>query len=100
MTTLKDNYTNATMAYIKAFEKKHSMQFETWVDCIGGTCLFSDYYLNFHDVKHDIDSDAPIYLIFEWYDEVLDHRSKGNPGCGINYDNYVRGLRFSDLKPL
>lgn len=97
MSKLSDNYEKATMAYIEAFVKKQGIEFEDWVDSVGCTCLFADWYLSFHDVKMDIDKNAPKDLIWEWYDGVLDHRNAGNQGCGISYENYIKGVRFTDL---
>lgn len=62
---------------------------KSWVaDDIGGVCLVGDYYLDFSDIKCDVDKDAPKGEIFEWYEYDMLMRD-----CGLNTINYRSWLK-------
>jgi len=91
---LKLEYNNVCQKYIDIFCKKQEVEFDGWVNNeVGGIGLFNDFYLNFSDVKLDVDNEIEKGLIFKWYDdngENIEHY--------INYCSYTKGLRCSDIK--
>lgn len=86
---LQKNYEKSCNAYVKEFCKKHDVEFEYWVDSVGGVAMINDYFFNFSDIVWDINSGQPKELIFEWYDECVGVADKS-----INYYSYTKGLRL------
>ena len=74
---LKKQYEFVCNAYAKAFAKKHDYQFDSWVE-VGTIACFGDYFVDFHDIKHDIDNDIPKEKFLEYYDAILDYSSLNN----------------------
>jgi hypothetical protein len=86
---LKSNYEKAVNDYVKVFEEKQDCYIQYWVaDRIGEICEVADCFFNFTDIKTDIDENADVGLIFEWFwsDEFQKHN--------INYYSYIKGLRL------
>lgn len=83
---------NSIGEYVKLFEKKHGLSFDFWAaDMVGTVACFSDYYIDFEDIRLDLEKDAPKGLFLEWYDITLDaHLSKERI---INYYSYLKGFR-------
>jgi len=82
----KANFEKAVHSYVKAFTKKHEIEFEYWIGDVAGTVgEFGDYYFNFEDVRHDIDTDQPKDNIFLWYDECLESKE-----ITPNYENWCK----------
>jgi len=63
-----------------------------WLGDIGGVIEINDAYLNFDDIRLDIDTNQPKGNIFKWWweNEYLE-------GKIINYQSYIKGLRVKDL---
>lgn len=88
---MKEEYKKAVTAYRKAFEKKHDLTFEYWVCYEVGTVAAFDlgtYYIDFQDMKYDIDNDIEKSKFFEWYDYTLDAHYKNEPI--INYKTFLK----------
>jgi len=93
---MREQLEQAINEYILNFVLKQDTVFLGWVgDEIGETAEFyGDVYLDFMDVKRDLDNNAPKGLIFQWYDEskAFDLLPR------INYMSYLMGLRFNMLQ--
>ena len=88
MNDLKSNYEKAVNDYVKVFEEKQDRMIDYWIaDRIGEICEVADCSFNFTDIKTDIDENAEVGLIFEWYwsDECINN---------MNYYSYLKGLRL------
>lgn len=92
-TKLQINYEKAVQAYIDAFCDKYGTYLEYWVaNEIGGICYIRARFFNFHDIKLDIDLNAPENTILDWYDwSIEDKKNK------INYKSWLMGLRPEKL---
>lgn len=83
---IKEQYEAAVLRYIKAFEEKQGYGFEQE---IRHGWLFGDYYcFSLDDIRHDIDTNQPKGLIFEWFENAIKFPTQ------INYQSYCMGLRF------
>lgn len=64
---LKKNYEIIVAEYLYYFCKKYKLTFEFWVaDEIGTIANFDPYFINFEDIKYDIDNEKKEYL--KYYD--------------------------------
>lgn len=88
---MKQAYKKAVNAYRKSFEKKHNLTFEYWVnDEVGTIAGFNNgmYYIDFRDMKLDIDNDVEKNKFFEWYDYTLEEHYRKQPI--INYKTFLK----------
>ena len=81
--------------YCLAFAKKHGLGYNTnnWVGGnVGGTIEICDLYINFDDIRHDIDKDIDEGEFLAWYDYV---ELLGTiPGAKtVNYPSWCMGCR-------
>jgi hypothetical protein len=91
---LQKNYEDSCNAYIQEFCDKQEMDFNGWIaDVVGGVAECNNFTFNFHDIVWDVNGNAPIGLIVDWY-----YESVANYPKSINYFAYTKGLRYSDLK--
>ena len=76
--------------YVLLFEEKHDLYFEYWVADNDGTvgCFSNEYYIDFNDIRFDLDNEIPEGKFIKWYDESLDLALKEKPI--INYENWLR----------
>lgn len=85
------------MAYFiqKQFDLEENQDVDYyWVaDMIGTIVSVNDFFLNFDDIRYDIDSEQPKGLIFEWYDYMMEQHEL-NPTSNINYTTYSKGIRL------
>lgn len=96
---LKEQYYKLALLYIEAFEAKQGYEFTDWItdEDLGIAVFIDQYYINFDDLRHDIDNDVPKGLIFQYFDDGLEWYEKhGVDACikKINYRSYVMGARF------
>lgn len=93
---LKKLYENVCQLYIAAFVEKHGYEFSGWVaDDIGQVASFIDeYFFDFTEVTYDINTEQPKGLIFEWFDEIVQHSGE----LHINFRSYSKGLRYTDIQ--
>lgn len=94
MKELEKRYCELCNEYIKAFYKKHDMEFVEadlldWVGQIGDIICIGDCYFNFSDVKYDVDNDVPGDIIFDWYYKYLEHGEFGLKY--LNFESYAKG---------
>ena len=94
LSRLKKQYEIVVSEYVQKFCNKQGLEFEGWVaDDIGGVACFGDiFFYNLKDIIWDVNSNQPKGLIIQWLYDCCD-----NPEKAINYFNYSKGLRFSDL---
>lgn len=94
---LRTSLDKALMAYVKKFEKAHSVEFDWAVnDDLMGALSFGDYMFDMSDIVFDVDGKLPIKLIFEWQDASLDAHIKGDENQ-INLKSYSMGLRNESI---
>ncbi len=74
--------------YISEFEEKHNVSFEEWVCSIGGIALLSDFYVDYKDIKFDIDTKQHEDNFIEWYDITLDKAMQNK--TTISYKEYCK----------
>ena len=92
MQTLKQQYENIVDQYLTLFCEKQGVHKDNNDWCAGDVIEINDAYLNFNDIKLDIDTNQPKGNIFSWYWENDELNNKS-----INYQSYTRGLRIKDL---
>jgi hypothetical protein len=70
---LRGQYIKVVDKYLKYFCEKHQLKFQGWVgDRFGEIAYFGDnYYINFNDIRIDIDTCQPKDQILNWYDSVV-----------------------------
>jgi len=74
--------------YVKLFEKKHDIYFEFWVADLTGTiaCFSNEYYIDFNDIRFDLENEIDKKQFLEWYDVSLDLALEGKQT--INYKTW------------
>ena len=73
MNDIKKLYESGCLAYVFQFETKHSIEFDGWVgNEVGELASFNEMFVNFRDLKFDIDSNLPEHIFAEWYYDCLD----------------------------
>lgn len=99
---LKKQYEFVCNEYIKKFANKQDLDFDGWVgDEVGGVAIFScEFYFNMHDIVLDINTKQKAGLILEWQSmsveyNLLKPESERN---FINYNSYIKGVRYMDLE--
>ena len=89
---LKKAYEEAVEDYVKVFMKKQNIACFDWVkDDVGGVIECSDYFVNFDDMKTDIDLNAPVGLYFEYYDKAMTAAMENKKFP--NYENYIKSRK-------
>ncbi len=94
--TLKQQFENIVDQYLTLFCEKHGVHKDNnaWrAGDVGGVIEINDAYLNFEDIRLDIDTNQPKNNIFSWYWENDELNNKS-----INYYSYTKGLRVKDLE--
>lgn len=81
--------------YIDLFEKKHELSFEFWVADLSGTtaCFSMGYYVNFEDIRLDLEKNVPKDLFLEWYELTIDLGLEDKPI--INYSSFLKGRNLN-----
>lgn len=96
MIKLKIKYEAICELYVEFFMRKHGFFDEkngeyydySWVGYeIGGILCLADYFINFDDMRRDIDEEVPKDKYFEYYDHCIETERK------INYKSYLMGVR-------
>ncbi len=72
--TLKEQYAEICLEYLRAFNAKHELDMEDyelkqcWIgDEVGGIADLDDMFINFDDIRYDIDNKVSRNKIFDWY---------------------------------
>lgn len=91
--SLKQDFFDVVEGYMDAFCKKHDVTVDHWPgNDIGGVCgLSNDTFLNFDDIRMDIDRDLPKQMIWEWYYAELEAHWAGVGS--VNLDHWSNGAR-------
>ncbi len=85
---LFDSLNQSIQEYIELFAKKHGLSLDYWVaDRVGEVACLGDYYVNFTDVRIDLEKKIKKKFFFDWYDLTLDLNLKGKPV--VNYYHYL-----------
>lgn len=92
---LKTKLEKVIKEYIKLFETKQGCEFEFAVgDDYLCELFFGDYSFNIREIIHDLESKAPVGLIYQWRDDCLDAYYDEKIDYTINYYSYTKGLRY------
>ena len=96
---IRNQLDNVLKQYIVLFSNKHEvlMDFEINRDLLDVLC-FGDYYLHITDIIFDIDNNVNKELFFAWYSDTLDFTMENGIEKAMNYQSYVKGLRYEMLK--
>ena len=87
---LKERYADICLEYLRVFNAKHELDMEDyelkqcWVgDEVGGIADLNDMFLNFDDIRYDIDNKVSRNKIFDWYWNSVERAE-----LGVKYMNY------------
>ena len=87
----KERYKKLCMEYILKFCEKHEVNFEGWVgDRVGEVAEIGDMYLDFSDIRYDIDTEQDIDEIEKWWAYTFDLAMLECPKT-INYRSWCKG---------
>jgi hypothetical protein len=87
--TLNKKYLKLFNKYLKKFNKKQDTETEHTIDT--EIINIADCFLNFYDIRYDIDHKIKPGIIFEWYWDYITHRD-------INYENATKLFRTDFVK--
>lgn len=92
--TLKQQFEEVANAYLLEFCNKHDFDYaeakRSWVaNKPGGVVLCGDYYVDFDEIRTDIDRDAPEEEFWKYQDYLIDAHTFGFR-CP-NYENWLDG---------
>lgn len=89
---LKEDFEGLCELYLRIFCNKQELEYEenAWIGRVGEVAMIGDYFINFHDLRYDIDNDVPKGVYFEWYD--YDTRcAMAECTRKINYPSWAKG---------
>jgi hypothetical protein len=98
----KKQYINAKVgldfyidSYMQMFCEKHGLTYDEsyWIGGKGEVIEIGDMFINFSDVRIDLEQNCPVEMFADWYWTVLESNLPH-----INYASWVKGLRHKDLK--
>ncbi len=85
----------AVSRYVMLFSRKHDIEFDSWVgNRVGTVALFDDYFIDFDNIRYDLETEAPKAKFFEWYDFALERKATNE--TNVNYYSYLKGFRGKD----
>lgn len=91
---LNERFESVCDEYLEAFCLKHDLCVDyDWVgNEVGGVVIIGDYFINFDDIRLDIDKNASEPCFFKWYYVALDYANENGTteGC-MNYKSYLMG---------
>lgn len=89
---LNERFESVCDEYLEAFCLKHDLSmYYNWVgNEVGGVVTIGDYFINFDDIRLDIDKNVPELCFFQWYYVALDYVNEHGTteGC-VNYKTYL-----------
>lgn len=96
---LKKQLENNITKYVELFCKKHDLYFDYWVADLTGTivCLSNEYYIDFNDIRHDLEQDIKKKIFKEWYYKSMEEHLKNNNF--INFTNYAKITNNTFIQP-
>ena len=90
--SLSERFESVCDEYMEAFCLKHDLSmYYDWVGKeVGGVVVIGDYFINFDDIRLDIDKNVPEPCFFNWYHVALDYVNEHGTteGCA-NYKTYL-----------
>lgn len=90
MTNLKETYEVTCNTYAHDFAVKHEYSFDGWVaDRIGEVAVMGDYYVDFEDIRYDIDNNIDSKEYDKYYNYCVD--ILGLTVTTPNYDSWCKG---------
>ena len=91
---MKEKLKEAIELYIKEFEAKHEIYFDSAIgdDLMGVLDFGCTYFFNISDIVEDIDNNYPKGLILDWNEHTVENHPKY-----INLNSYAMGLRYEQL---
>lgn len=92
---MKKELKTALELYIKEFENKHELTFDSAVgdDLMGVLDFGCTEFFSMSDIIEDIDNKYPKGLILQWHEDTIEHNPKY-----INLRTYAMGLRYEQIK--
>ncbi len=86
MEKLNTDYEKSVNAYIKQFEKKYEIDFDSWIgDLVGEIATFGDYSFYFSDIKYVVDNSISFDWLSDWYWFVVQYEK-----CYYNLNSYCK----------
>lgn len=86
--TLVQQYERVVLRYIRTFCKKQDIKFDHWVgNIIGEVACCNECFLNFDDIRFDIDNNIDAGKILEWKNEMKEMRIKNKEW--VEYKEWV-----------
>lgn len=91
--SLQLKFESITQQYVEAFLRKHGffeeengeyVEYDWVVGEVGGILCLADYFINYDDIRRDIDNCIPKTEFLEWYYFCLEGDTK------INYKNWLK----------
>ena len=91
---MKAQLKEALELYIKEFETKHELTFDSAVgnDLMGVLDFRCTEFFNMSDIVEDIDNNYPKGLILQWHEDTIEHHPRY-----INLRTYAMGFRYEKL---
>lgn len=90
MKELQENYKIICNKYALQFATKHELPFDGWVaDDVGEVATMGDYYVDFRDIKYDIDNDIDKDEYVKYYDYCLEVYTLNL--TAPNYESWCKG---------
>ena len=93
---LREQYRNIVDTYVREFVAKHDYNMSDyeiglcWVaDDAGTTACIGDMFVDFNDIRYDIDNDVPEPKFEEWYWTSLERAELGIKY--MNYESFCKG---------
>ena len=96
---LRQRYEEAVHKYCKAFCEKHGYVYDpnSWVrNKVGEVVEVADLFIDFCDIRLDIDNDVPPEKFQQWYDYSLEIAMLDDGGGNMkqcNYEHWLMGAR-------
>lgn len=99
---IKLDYIDACNRYVAEFCRKHDFKNPDWYwvgGQIGTVLALNDYFIDFQDIRYDIDEQIPTFKYWDWYEASLKRAELGIKG-EINYKSYCEGApwRWSNVE--
>ena len=90
MKELQKSFNEVCNTYAQKFAIKHEYSFDGWVaDNVGEVAMMGDYYVDFRDIKYDIDNDIDADEYVKYYDYCLE---VGMLNLTVpNYESWCKG---------
>jgi len=101
---LNTEYETICNKYVKLFCNKQGIEDYFWLgDKVGEIACFNEqYYFNLSDIILDLNSKAKKGLIIQWQEDSIENEMLLSTPFeelqDINYNSYIKGVRYKNLK--